>query len=880
MPKLENRRPEKIHCLTFALAVSVVLSWLGTLGVRAQTDCACPGNRVKLGVIRVKVKAQVKGDQRFWVLSGFPVTTDLQITDPELQPRLKLTLEETAASGMAEQFGFSEATPADIDLIGLLNGKFQANPLFVPAPELIAEPNTADGTFSLCVCGRPGNPPPPTTIKPEQYRVFILLKTASATLAALPVEQVTATADNVSVKLFFTRRDWQHAAADAQARAKPRDRVVAELTAVAQQLLALARQQGLLSDVGKLRLTPEIDFTAVSPFQTAQQTLITDFTRSYELGKPSANSPLTSAVKWRPLEVSIGKCDGCPSEPSEPCHQLCTTPDQPPFVMAVTGLQIVRHIALKVQPDDLDRKFMDKEVGHEFNEQRRTVAQKLNQQFKGKFAAQPGHVITWEQIERDRQLLCPPAQAKCLAVANFLQISSPAPRQSVRNQPANLAANTSDETLADNFNDDSALIYEVERKRKTPGALSISAGGLYSPADSLLGTVGLKEYNLLRLGERASLDFLRGDQVQKIRFQLARPFAAPERAGWRVKDVSVNVNYLRDRQQRLSNLTPTEIEARETGSSAAFTFGYDSFKPDDYLWLNCELFKTRKRTHATLHGETSLGFRALNIPESRTLLALTGLRSDLLPQATTQITPLALNLTATLTHDARQPERVGGLGHVNFSLDTKLQRGMGWFGADYRYYKAAVTGRAEIVFGALSPEDFFVRYVQGLGQSGAGTPVTELFRLGGLSNVRGLEEGEFIGRRVRFAQAEFGINALSLWHLLRKTAAAELNRTPCSPTAGTEAARSPLPFDPANIYLKTFYDFAHLSDSTSFLADPTSFTSRRLAQSVKGYGIALELRNLGNDLTAPLSFTFGYARSPQSVLHRSGTLFTGVSYSF
>ncbi len=879
MQKPETCKLEKIHRLTLALAAGLVLSWLGALGVRAQSDCACPGNRVKLGVIRVKVKAQVKGDQRFWVLSSFPSISDgsdSPITDPELQQRLKLALEETAASGTAEQFGFNETTPADIDLIGLLNGKFQANPLFVPAPELLAEPNATDGTFSLCVCGRPGSPPPTTTIKPEQYRVFVILKTASATLAAQqsrPTEQAIATADNVSVKLFFTRQDVSHAATDPLARAKPRDRVVAELTAVAQHLLALARKQGLLSDAGKLRLTPEIDFTAVSPFQTAQQTLIADFTRSYELGKPSANSPLTSAVKWRPLEVSIGKCDGCPSEPSEPCHQLCTTPEQPPFVMSVTGLQIVRHLALKVQPDDLDRKFMDKEVGHEFNEQRRTVAQKLNQQFKGKFAAQPGHVVTWEQIERDRQLLCPPGQIKCQAVANFLQISSPAPRQPVRNQPAQLAANTSDETVIDNFSDDSALIYEVERKRKTPGALSISAGGLYSPADSLLGTVGVKEYNLLRLGERASLDFSRGDQVQKIRFQLARPFAAPERAGWRVKDVSVNVNYLRDRQQRLSNLTPTEIEARETGSSAAFTFGYDSFKPDDYLWLNCELFKTRKRTHATLHGETSLGFRALNIPESRKLLALTGLRSDLLPQASTQITPLALNLTATLTHDARQPERVGGLGHVNFSLDTKLQRGLGWFGADYRYYKTAVTGRAEIVFGALSPEDFFVRYVQGLGQSGAGTPVTELFRLGGLSNVRGMEEGEFIGRRVRFAQAEFGVNALSLWHLLRKTAAAELNRTPCSSNAGTEAARSSLPFDPANIYLKTFYDFAHLSD-------PTSFTSRRLNQTVKGYGIALELRNLGNDLSAPLSFTFGYARSPQSVLHRSGTLFTGVSYSF
>lgn len=906
MPRPSSRWLRKFSrplYIWLALVVWLSSSWNGAPAARAQAGCTCPGVGVALGTVRVNVRAQKSGNTLFWVLSNFPGTnneSDLQIADSSLLQRLKVALAENAANGAAEQFGFSDA--ADFNLIATLNDQFaSADTTFFAAPALNVAPTSETDTrvSFLCVCGKGSATPTPSPLTPKQYRVFVVLKTAAATAtenqtSARPILQAEATVANLPVRLFYTQQDLRNAASDPSARAKPKDRVKAELTVVAQRLMTLARDNGLLDAGGKLITTPTDDPNAVptnellpdrrTAFVVARDALIPAFKQSYDLSDESPRSPLKSEVKWPGLNVIVGPClpEACAGGPAEPCNQLCGQPPQPTFVLAVTGLQIVRHVALKVQPDVLDQKFADQQVGHEFNEMRRTVAKKLNLEYKNKFVAQPGHVVTWEQIERDRQLLCPPAAAKCKAVENFLRISSPAKRTSTSNLAQNLAANVSNEPEPNDFNDDSALIYEVERKRKTPGALSISAGGQFSPADSFLGTVGLKEYNLLgltklSLGERASLDFARGDQVQKVRFQLSRPFASPDRAGFRVKDVNVAVNYIRDRNQRLSNLTPEEIEARELGSSAAVTFGYDSFKPEDYLLLNCDLFKARKRTHVTLNGETSLGFRDLDIPESQRLLTLTGLNTTLLPQPSTQITPLALNLTFAVTHDARQIERAG-LGHLNFALDTKLQRGLDWFGADYSYYKTAVTARTEIVFGALSPEDFFLRYTHGLGQSSERTPVTEMFRLGGLSNVRGIEEGEFIGRRLSFGQAEFGVNALSLWHLLRQTKAPELNQTPCSASAGTEAARSPLPFDPANLYLKTFFDFARISDPTSFMG--AGMLPRRLHQFAHGYGIALELRHLGNDLTAPLSFTFGYARSPQSVLHRSGTLFTGVSYSF
>lgn len=913
-----------------AIALGICLTLLlGWPVAGAQSGCNCAGNKQSIGTLRLTVLGQKSGDKLFWVLKAFPAEADLQLARPALRGAILSAIAQNTTGAEPAQFGLSD--DADFNFPVTLNDALLSVNLTLNLTESLATaPSTEnqEATGTLCICGPADSAQPSAPTPPGDYRVVMLIKTTFATqaasqLPARPVQQTDITVDNLSVKLFFTNQDLKHAATDTAARKDPRSRVIAELTAVARQLSVLARTPKLLAADGKLLTTPIDDPNLVSDserapngktaFTIASTALRTAILQSYELKAPPKPALPRSEVKWRELDLTIGRCelDACVGGPTEPCNGLCGT--QPVFVIALGGLQIVRHVALKVQPDDLDRLFGDQPVGQEFNEMRRAIAKKLNQQFKDKFTAQPGHIVTWEQIEADQRRLCPKAGTapdssnppKCQAVEAFTQISSPPKRlphgklasNPIGKQPARAEAGQN-ASVADNsaaaepaaddsdYNDDSALIYEVLRKRKTPGALGISSGLRYSPEDSLLGTVGLREFNLLglgklSLGEHISLDYARGDQAQKIRFQLARPFEAPGRSGFRLKDVSIAVNYFRDRNQRLGNLTTDEIEARELGSSAAVSFGYDSFTPADYLVLNCESFNTRKRTHVTLNGDTSLEFRELNIPESQRLLTLTGLNQQLLPKPNTQLAPLALNLTLAVTHDARELNQAG-LGHLNFSLDSKLQRGLELFGADYRYHKIAVTARGELVFGALSPEDFFLRYTHGIGQSGTQTPVTELFRLGGSQNVRGMEEGEFIGRQLSYGQAEFGINAFALWHMLRQTAAPELNRTPCSNAAGTDAARSPLPFDPASIYLKTFFDFARISDPTSFTnpALGLNLLPRRLEQRANGYGIAVELRNLSKDIGAQVSFTFGYARSPRSRLHPSGTLFTGVSYSF
>ena len=80
--------------------------------------------------------------------------------------------------------------------------------------------------------------------------------------------------------------------------------------------------------------------------------------------------------------------------------------------------------------------------------------------------------------------------------------------------------------------------------------------------------------------------------------------------------------------------------------------------------------------------------------------------------------------------------------------------------------------------------------------------------------------------------------------------------------------------DLANTYVKTFYDRGRLFDTTSLgrILNP--------AHGVKGYGIAAELRGLAIIQNKRANLTIGYARSPDSLLHRRGIIVTGLSLDF
>ena len=143
--------------------------------------------------------------------------------------------------------------------------------------------------------------------------------------------------------------------------------------------------------------------------------------------------------------------------------------------------------------------------------------------------------------------------------------------------------------------------------------------------------------------------------------------------------------------------------------------------------------------------------------------------------------------------------------------------------------------------------------------SGAGTPLFELMRLGGPTNVRGLENGEFIGRNLAYDQSGTGVSVFAISSLFHKTAGDK------SPVVGG--------FDLANIYVVGLYDRGRVTN-TGNLGELMS-----VGPAAHSYGIAGELHKLPakGELA---NITIGWARSPQSGLHSRGVMTLGVNIDF
>ena len=530
--------------------------------------------------------------------------------------------------------------------------------------------------------------------------------------------------------------------------------------------------------------------------------------------------------------------------------QLANTssPGEAVWNISVSGLQLAQRVNLFVFKSATESEFDGSETEKKFRQKRVLVWRALRDKYladgaPARLLARPGHIITTEDIQTDQQTLSKDEE--------FVRTVGDA------------SSGTAPETGLPPQN----LIYMVSRPLKAEKNLSLKMGGGYSPEDEGTGNVSLNESNLLGISEQAKLELSGGPQVQKIRFNLTRPFEESGKAGWSFKELGINVQYFRDRDYRLSNLTLEEIEAREAGSEARLSFVYDSFGMLDVATAECLEHEARKRTRFYFLATPVFGYRDVNIKEDDLLLTVSGVDRSLLPRARTQTTTLTLNANLGLTHDFRQAKGAGP-GLLNIFVDARSQRGFRLFGADYSYNKTYVAVTGEIFFGSTSTRDFFLRYNRVMGTSNRGTPIFELFRLGGPQTVRGMEEGEFIGRKMSADQFEFGVNALVLWQLVTGNSQAKaLRKSECAGDAVDEQPKPP--FDISKFYLKVFYDRGRVHDDDSF---NLPFTLNRVAQ---GYGLAFELRELGGQ---KINLSIGYAYSPESRLHDRGTLYTGVSY--
>jgi hypothetical protein len=180
------------------------------------------------------------------------------------------------------------------------------------------------------------------------------------------------------------------------------------------------------------------------------------------------------------------------------------------------------------------------------------------------------------------------------------------------------------------------------------------------------------------------------------------------------------------------------------------------------------------------------------------------------------------------------------------------------------------------------PDQFQVRYARGVGSGSLGTPLFELYRLGGGDTIRGMESGEFVGRNFSWEQSEFGYNlfepldAISrLWPKPKPAPGAPA--PPSAPTTdSTPSGISGFLRQQGinTLLLKVAHDRGLVTNDGRGFGDLFS-----LQHAAQGWGVGLELGGLRTP-AGNVSLSLLRAKSSASYVHRNGVWATGVTLSF
>lgn len=382
----------------------------------------------------------------------------------------------------------------------------------------------------------------------------------------------------------------------------------------------------------------------------------------------------------------------------------------------------------------------------------------------------------------------------------------------------------------------------------------LSAKGGYSPEEQATGALTFEGDNLLppipdnwpgEPKQTESLSYTGGNEVQKLNALWAidwtRDHASQARSTY---GVHLAGDYLQDSDQRFGNLQGPPFRDREHGVKLSGVLSFRS-RPTD------EQENPLNQTYG-LSATAGMEYRRVNVdPSSGGIVP---------PLATGTMTAAFLDLTLNYRYEPVEQKR-GGIGGLELTLTSNAIHG--FRPSDFAFTQVLVSGQGTFYFGPKHPRDFFLRFRQGLGTGNGGTPLFKLFRLGGPDILRGIEQGEFVGRKIGYQQFEAGMSVRQIMSWFAGK--------PKAPKSGEEAAKPPV--DLSKIYLKGFYDRGRVSKDAGF-SDLLAFR-----HAAKGYGLAVEMQALpaaGRRIT----LSIGYARSPDSVLHRSGLAVTGVSINF
>lgn len=800
-------------------------------------SCENPVQRMEVTVV---AQAGDESDPRpRWVIKALPGPAQIIVCDRLKNGILRALAQTSPGTGnfdVAGGFRFDLYLKSNVSLSGVED---EALDIEFPVGLLNTPPRPADvgKEFKVVLCVKPAAG---ACEAASAARAGIEIATASGRAMTHPGIPMLTVGPSVPVTLFYSDEDL------AAARKDPRitdtdgahERVRAELLKVAETVYAEAVKAGSLDSGGQPIFDGPNDQRAQKAFtdhRTAMNALYTLKGDVYD-------------IDWAEVKPNLSCAAGC----------LPGSAETPLWLWSVDGLSLAEGVNIEVTEEAWEtREVQGETIASKLRKRRQAAYDRLNGTDRPDFAFKPGRIprrdvigsLTQQKTRGSGDLHLLETRVEAIEKVKSGPILTPNSPPPASGAPAGRN-----------------VIYAVRRKKKPELTLSFKTGGSYSKEEGGTGQIGVEETNLFLLKETIAFKAEGGAEVQKYSFSLTRPFKRSEDPRLEFRDVSIDAHVFKDKDKRLGNLTEDEIEARETGSSAGLSFGYDSVGARDRLDENCITNAGRKRTRYGFVADVGLNYRDINIRDDDKLLAITGVSRQLLPRERTQATTLSLGVNALLRHDFRAPQ-AAGLGVLVLGFDAASHKGVSLFGADYEYWKSRMVFSFDLTFGPSSFRDMFVAYRHGHERGSEGTPIFELPLLGGASSVRGLEEGELIGRRVSFDQFDLGFNVASIYY-----AVAGKGRL-TDPSLCPESAPA-APFDFKNLYVKGFFDHGRLSDS------PVAAGGAALRRA-NGYGLALELRDVLADASGRrVNLAIGYGRSPHSRLHRSGMIVTGVTFEF
>lgn len=231
-----------------------------------------------------------------------------------------------------------------------------------------------------------------------------------------------------------------------------------------------------------------------------------------------------------------------------------------------------------------------------------------------------------------------------------------------------------------------------------------------------------------------------------------------------------------------------------------------------------------------------------------------------------------LSLDAGWREDRPAP-RHRGVHASRRSVRLKGETFHTWREAGPDFTIARIRSEAQWQFGPGGDRRHYLGFALQGGTATRETPIGAQWRLGGDEWLRGLEEGELIGRHVVAARLEAGVDPFALLGGTIATARNSANASAASGSAASAPEKKAPTIADTPILLVASIESGRVSGQESLIANAAPAAA-------SSFGLGLQFQSAGSGKSSmPFELNLGYAWSPQSQ-RENGRVFASVQFLF